>query len=217
MNKCICNDKDKDKDKSHSKEYNIEEQVNEFLGSLPCQSNMPFPPIKVERQNLKYANLLQDAYAKSGSSELQAITQYIYHNLTIDEEEIKQALLCIALVEMGHLDTLGELIRKLGGKPAYENSNYNFFNGGELGYGDLENRGGSRSETYRDCKKDDLCYKLMLDLSGEKGAIDFYNILKEQIEDRYIKDILDKIISDEKVHVKIFRHLISEYCKRHMS
>lgn len=43
-----------------------------------------------------------------------------------------------------------------------------FFNGGELGYGDLENRGGSRSGTYRDCNKDDLCYKLMLDLSEKK-------------------------------------------------
>lgn len=211
MNKYCDSDKSSQKNKCQ-KDHDIEEEVNKFLESLPCQSDRPYPPIKVEKKNRRYADLLQDAYAKSGSSELQAISQYIYHNLTIDEDEVKQSLLCIALVEMQHLDVLGELIRKLGGKPAYENSNSNFFNAGELGYGDLENRSDLRNPSNSQCKNPELCYKLMLDLSGEKAAIDFYNILKEQIHDRYIQDILDKIIADEKVHVRIFRHLIREYC-----
>ncbi|MBC8059473.1 MAG: hypothetical protein H7Y18_02295 [Clostridiaceae bacterium] len=39
----------------------IEEKIHKFLETLLCQSDMPFPPIKVERSNLEYANLLLDA------------------------------------------------------------------------------------------------------------------------------------------------------------
>lgn len=51
----------------------IEEKINKFLETLPCQSDMPFPPIKVERQNPGYANLLLNAFASSSDSEIQAI------------------------------------------------------------------------------------------------------------------------------------------------
>jgi bacterioferritin len=80
---------------------------------------MPFPPVKVEKSNLEYANLLLDVFASSADSELQAITQYIYHSKTISNDTISKALMCIALVEMHHLDVLSELITLLGGKPFY--------------------------------------------------------------------------------------------------
>lgn len=105
----------------------IEEKIDKFLETLPCQSNMPFPQIKVERQNLEYANLLLDSFASSADSEIQAITQYIYHSKTINNDIMSKALMCIALVEMHHLDALSELIPLLGGKPFYQNSSFYTF------------------------------------------------------------------------------------------
>lgn len=68
----------------------IEERIDKFLETLPCQSDMPFPPIKVEKKNLEYATLLLDAFASSADSEIQAITQYIYHSKTISNSTISK-------------------------------------------------------------------------------------------------------------------------------
>lgn len=67
--------------------------VNKFLQTLPCQSDIPFPPIKVEKENLDYATLLLNAFASSADSEIQAITQYIYHSKTISNNIISKALM----------------------------------------------------------------------------------------------------------------------------
>jgi bacterioferritin len=188
----------------------IEEKIDEFLGTLPCQSNIPFPLIKVERQNLEYANLLLNVFASSADSEIQAITQYIYHSKTISNEVISKALMCIALVEMRHLDALSELIPLLGGKPFYQNSSKNFWMTGNIAYVDkniIYNK-----EGYDDKEdKSNIREKLENNINGEKNAIHGYKLLLKTIKDKYIEKIILKIISDEIVHVKIFEDLIQEY------
>lgn len=188
----------------------IEEKIDKFLETLPCQSDIPFPPIKVERKNPGYATLLLDAFASSADSEIQAITQYIYHSKTISNNIISKALMCIALIEMRHLDTLSELIPMLGGKPFYENSNKNFWMTGNIAYVDKNiiyekehsntgnNEGNSRE-------------KLEVDIDGERNAINGYKRLLKAIEDKYIEKIILKIISDEQTHIKIFENLIEKY------
>jgi len=188
----------------------IEEKIDAFLESLPCQSNIPFPPIKVERQNLEYANLLLNAFASSADSEIQAITQYIYHSKTINNEVISKTLMCIALVEMHHLDALSELIPLLGGKPFYQNSSMNFWMTGNIAYVDKNII--YEKESIKDKNdKSNIKQKLENDINGEKNAINGYKLLVETIHDKYIEKILLKIISDEKVHIKIFESLIEEY------
>jgi bacterioferritin len=188
----------------------IEEKIDAFLESLPCQSSIPFPPIKVEKQNLEYANLLLNAFASSSDSEIQAITQYIYHSKTISNETISNALMCIALVEMHHLDALSELIPLLGGKPFYENSSKNFWMTGNIAYVDKN----IIYEKEQDNNKEDklnIKLKLENDINGEKNAINGYELLLNTIKDKYIEKIIVKIISDERVHIKIFEDLIKEY------
>ncbi|MCR3761323.1 ferritin-like domain-containing protein [Clostridium felsineum] len=189
---------------SNSSNYNSKPNHTK---KISCESNMPFPPIEVTKCNTSYANLIYDSYASSGGSELQAITQYIYHHETIFNKEVSDTLLNIAIVEMKHLDALASLIFKLGGKPAFFNSNRDWFSTGQLAY--LDN-------IYKmecpPCSKDYLCSKLNADLAGEKAAIRGYKDLIEQIRDPKVDAVIEKIISDEKVHVKILEGFISKYC-----
>lgn len=188
----------------------IEEKIDKFLETLPCQSDIPFPPIKVEKKNLDYATLLLDAFASSADSEIQAITQYIYHSKTISNNIISKALMCIALIEMHHLDALSELIPMLGGKPFYENSNKNFWMTGNIVYVDkniiYEKENSNAVDNKGNARK-----KLEVDIDGERNAINNYKRLLETIEDKYIEKIILKIISDEQMHIKIFENLIEKY------
>ena len=184
----------------------IEDKIDNFLQTLPCQSSMPFPPIKVEKSNLEYANLLLDAFASSADSELQAITQYIYHSKTISNETISKALMCIALIEMHHLDALSELIPLLGGKPIYQNSNKNFWMTGNIAYVDRDIIYEKSANNIHNDKA-----KLEKNIDAEHNAINGYKRLLAAIKDKYIEKILLKIISDEQVHIKIFESLIEEY------
>lgn len=186
---------------------NIEDKIHEFFHSLPCQSETPFPPIKVSVQNLEYANLLLDAYASSADSEIQAITQYLFHAKTIEDKTISNTLECTALIEMHHLDVLGELITLLGGKPFFLNSNMNFWMTGNIAYIDKliiyerENQNNMNDKLI--IKK-----KLEKDIVGEINAINNYRILHQNIKDPYIRAILLKIISDEQVHKSNFEKLV---------
>jgi bacterioferritin len=188
----------------------IEEKIDTFLETLPCQSKMPFPQIKVEKQNIEYANLLLNAFASSSDSEIQAITQYIYHSKTISNNTISKALMCIALVEMHHLDALSELIPLLGGKPFYENSSKNFWMTGNIAYVDKNIIYEKEPVNAKD-DNSNIRQKIENDINGEKNAINGYKSLLETIKDCYIEQIILKIISDEQVHIKIFENLIEEY------
>lgn len=188
----------------------IEEKIDKFLETLPCQSDVPFPPIKVERKNLEYATLLLDAFASSADSEIQAITQYIYHSKTINNKTISNALMCISLIEMRHLDTISELIVMLGGKPFYENSNKNFWMTGNIAYVD-KNIIYEKANNNGEDNKGNIRAKLEVDIDGEQNAINGYNRLLKSINDKYIEKIILKIISDEQVHINIFENLIEKY------
>ncbi|MDU1412884.1 MAG: bacterioferritin [Clostridium sp.] len=188
----------------------IEGLVEGFLDSLPCQSDIPFPEVEVEEKNINYANMLLDAQSSAADSEIQAIAQYIYHHKTIANEHIAGALMCIALVEMRHYDVLGELITKLGGKPVLYNSNRAFWSTENIAYGDKDILCLKLDE--KDPKdKEIIKQKIMLDIKGEINAINGYKFIKKNVSDKYIKKILDKIISDEEVHLQIFESIIKKY------
>lgn len=181
----------------------IEEMIDKFIETLPCQSEMPFPPIKVEKQNLEYANILMDAYASSGDSEIQAITQYIYHSKTISNEAISKTLMCIALIEMGHLDALSELITLLGGKPFFLNSNKNFWMTGNIAYVDKNNIYKEELDS-----TENVVEKLEKNINAEINAVNGYKIILKHIKDVYIEKVILKIISDELIHIKILGRLL---------
>ncbi len=189
---------------------NIEAKVENFFDELPCQSDLPMPKGKVEGKNLNYANMLLDAYSSAADSEIQAITQYLYQNTTIANESISNILLCISIIEMHHLEVLAELIVELGGKPIYYNSNRYYWNTGNIAYGDRDIMCIKLDE--KDTKdKEIIREKLLLDIKGEVNAINGYKFIKSNINDKYIKRVLDKIISDDEVHISLFQEMIKKY------
>lgn len=171
----------------------IEKMVDDFLESLPCKANMPYPEVEVEGQNIRYAKLLMDAYADGEKSELTAITQYMHHHHTMQNKEIANVELCISLIEMKHLDLLGDLIKMLGGNPKYHRSNKAWWDGGQVSYGDSTE------------------FKLKLDINAEKASIDGYKTLISEIEDKHVVMVLIRILEDELVHFDILTTLHKKY------
>ncbi|MDF2889896.1 MAG: bacterioferritin [Clostridia bacterium] len=171
----------------------IEKLVDEFIEGLPCKADLPYPEAKVEGQNLRYAKLLMDAYSDGEKAEMTAIAQYMHHHLTIQNKEIANAELCIALIEMKHLELLGDLIKNLGGNPKYRNSNKSWWDGGQVGYGDSTE------------------FKLKLDIEAEKAAIEGYKTLISEIKDKHVVHVLQRILEDEIVHLNILNALFKKY------
>ncbi len=155
-------------------------------------SELPFPPIKVQAKNLEYASLLMNDYA-GFISEFTSLSQYFYHylvNETVDFE-IANMLKNISLVETLHLDILGKLIKMLGGDPKYY-AEENYWTAEYITYGD------------------NILKQLEADLQNELDAIANYRKTISQIQDPYIVSVLQRIILDEEVHVRLFEKAIEK-------
>lgn len=179
----------------------IQEQLNELIFSLPCHAKGPYPDINQISPNKQIAKLVLDAFSNGNNAEFTAIAQYMHHSLTISNEYVKELELCIALVEMYHLQLLGRLIDQLGGDPRYIASNQHYWSGGNVSYGNS------------------LCEKLSIDIASEQYAIFGYEALIrniEKIEDpsnKLICELIRRIIADEKVHLQLFKNAYRIYCK----
>ncbi|NLL01892.1 MAG: bacterioferritin [Mollicutes bacterium] len=155
-------------------------------------SELPFPPIKVKEKNLVYASLLMNGYA-GFISEFTSLSQYFYHYLVNEEvdQEIANMLRNISTVETIHLDILGKIIKMLGGDPKYYAQD-NYWTAEYITYGN------------------NILEQLEADLQNELDAITNYKKTISQIQDPYIIGILERIILDEEVHVRLFEKAIEK-------
>lgn len=158
----------------------------------------PYPEIKVVNKNPQYAELLMDDYAGM-VSEFTAISQYIYHYFYFKkvDEDLGELLEQVAINEMQHMDILGETIIELGGNPVIRGSystNNNYWNG---------------SFPYYGCE---LCQQLREDIDSEYKAIENYRKHITLINDPFVKAILQRIILDEIVHIRLFNEALYKFC-----
>jgi bacterioferritin len=174
---------------------NLDKEVDEFISSLSCRVKKTYPSGKVNIKNKHVADLLLNAFADGGNAELTAIAQYINHHLTINNKNVSNLELCIALVEMKHLEMIGNLIESLGGNPKYFRTNRQYWTGGNVDYGKT------------------LCQKLSLDIYAETEAIAAYRELLRQIKIPQVRRVLKRILADEIYHRKLFRAAYAKYCK----
>ncbi|MCM1052529.1 MAG: manganese catalase family protein [Ruminococcus sp.] len=160
------------------------------------KSNLPYPKVQVEKKNPYYAKLLLEDYAGENSEDT-AIHLYLYESLVLSEEhqEYKKILMSIAEVEMHHLRLLGKTIKELGLKPIYgsiiNKDNISYWNSSYVNY----------NINIKDI--------LILDIKREETAIKSYKKHRSIINDRYIYTLLTKIISDEEIHLKIFKDYLN--------
>lgn len=156
----------------------------------------PYPEIKVEKENLEYAKLLLDDYVGIASEET-SIQQYIYQSIDKFDvcPEFSNTLRGIAIVEMRHLDMLGKTIKALGVTPKFKfvnktNKCMEYWNSSFVDY----------TATIEKMLKSDI--------ELEKKAIISYKKHMSIIEDKYIKEILMRIIEDEVLHIECFNKLL---------
>ena len=164
---------------------------------MECRVDKPYPEVRVERKNIEYAKLLLDDYA-SEVGEDRAIHQYVYQKFDKfkDNPLFSKTLSQIAMVEMRHLELLGETIKLLGVNPEFRfvdrNTNYLvYWNSSFVDY------------------TTDIVEMLRSDIKIEEEAIRKYRYHISLINDKYIKALLYRIIEDEEVHIKCFNMLLN--------
>lgn len=155
----------------------------------------PYPSPRVEKQNYYYAQLLLNDYSGI-NGELTAITLYIYQNLTNFPyyQEIANHLVKIAIVEMHHLSLLGKTIKLLGINPTYI---YQDFNKRENWTANFVNY------------DTNIISQLKYNIQKEQITINNYLYHIQMINDKYIKNLLYRLIEDEKIHISCFQKMLN--------
>lgn len=153
-------------------------------------SALPYPDVEVEK-NIAESKLLMPVYSGS-TGELTAVTTYIFQTyVTPKYPEIQEALEGIAITEMLHHKLLGETIYKLGGYPVMGGRTY--WNGSFANY------------TLSPQKY------LRENVLAEQNAIMNYERTILNLSSDSVKMLLERIILDEEVHIKIFKQLLKDH------
>lgn len=165
---------------------------------MKVKLDIPYPEVMVEQKNHYYADLLSQDYA-GGVSETTAALAYSYQHFNTfkSNEGYSEIIKEISIVEMKHLEILGETIKLLGKEPVYKTC--------EALRGDCIMWSSSNIVYDNDIKD-----MLKTNIKSEKMAIRNYEHHKSLIDDKYIKEMLSRIILDEKRHVEIFETLLRE-------
>lgn len=153
-------------------------------------SELPYPEIEVE-QNIADSKLLMPNYGGTGG-ELTAILTYVFQSYVSPKyPEISNVISHIARVEMHHHELLGTTIYKLGGYPVMGARTY--WNGSFVNY-------------TLDPKK-----YLQQNIVAEEAAILNYERTILNLSTESVKMLLERIILDEEMHIKIFKELLSAF------
>lgn len=149
----------------------------------------PYPTV-AKGPDPSTVRMLKEDYA-GAASEMTAVSQYIYQNiLSADNESFANAILQIAIVEMSHLDMLGDAILALGGNPT-------FGNGTVFWQGKLVNYARTLPEMLR------------ADIEAETQAIANYERHAANTTNASVRALLTRIIKDEQLHLRFFRNTLA--------
>lgn len=161
----------------------------------PLTANKPFPTTKGICHDAYSLRVISPAYA-APSSELNAILQYLYHYHFFKSngcDEFAQTIENIAIAEMIHLKLLGATILALGAAPVYTANPpamFNFYSAKYVTY--------SRTLV---CMAED-------DVRAEKQAIRGYERMLKLLRNEKVKEIISRILEDEKLHLAAFEHIL---------
>lgn len=166
---------------------------------MEYQINKPYPNPAVERPNIEYAKILSQTYAGNISEET-AIHLYFFQAMILKEKypDISFMLKKIAIVEMHHLALLGETIKLLGLTPKYEA---------------YQNNTAFPWQTRLVNYEENLKKILEIDITEETMTIQNYEIQKVSINDKYVQNLIERIIEDEYLHLNLFISTYNELTK----
>ena len=166
-----------------------------MINGLNIVLDIPYPSVDNLKTNKKLAYKLKKAYC-GNISELSCTTKYIYQHILLNDEfkEIKKVLKQIAIVEMKHLEILGEMLKKLDLPPIYtflnKVDNETYFQSSFISY------------------EEDLPKFLEENIKDEQKAIKLYQKIIKEANDYNVTNILERIILDEENHIRIFSSIL---------
>lgn len=171
---------------------------------MDFQLGKPYPKPRVTCKNIEYAKILLQDYAGE-SGEDSAIHLYMFQNFILDKTypQIANNLFHISVIEMHHLKLLGKTIELLGITPEYITYDSNT---------DEKTYWSSRNINYTTS----IVNILKLDIEKESNAIKEYQAHYEIITDPYIRELLLRIIEDEKIHLDYFKKQLLVFQKENM-
>lgn len=155
-----------------------------------CSIMLPYPEIDIKEKNLYYAKLIKNCYCGI-YSELTLVNQYNYQHFLV-KSYLKEVFNKISLVEKKHLDILGDIIISLGGNPSFiieKRNKYFYWNSKYI----------NTDTTLKNI--------LINNINNEKELINEYRKIATIIENESIIAILNRIILNEELHIKIFNKI----------
>lgn len=152
---------------------------------------IPYPKVANLVENKKYANMLYDDF--SGQlGEFSAISQYIYEHINSQQDEnVSRILRSIAIMEMKHLDIIGDIIKRLGKDPIFVDSKGIAWSSNNIKY------------NFKDVEE-----MIKFNIYTEEVAIQGYRKAYLYTNNRSLKKVFERIILDEKTHIRIFRDML---------
>jgi len=150
----------------------------------------PYPEVTATAPDPETVAMLKQDYAGMGS-ELTAITQYIFQNNSSDDETFANAMLQVAIVEMTHLDMLGDAIHTLGGTTEFN----------------ADNKWWTAENVNYSLPRADM---LRANIQAEQGAIDSYEKHARATKNESVRALLLRIADDERLHKAFFEGLLQE-------
>lgn len=157
-------------------------------------AEMPYPEVEIDCPSTKDVKCIMDLYA-GVDSELTAVIQYMYQSYIIGDknEELHSSLEHIAMAEMKHMELLGECIVALGCTPV-TGGNRQFWNGSMVNY------------------NKDIVSILDINIKAEEKAIAGYKLAARSVDNYSVKELLERIEMDEKIHLEAFRAMKMKIC-----
>lgn len=160
---------------------------------MEFQSKKLYPIPRVQTKNSEYTKLLLQDYAGE-TSEDSAIHLYTFQSLILENQQpqIANDLFHISIVEMHHLKLLGKTIKLLGLTPEFityktNNNHKQYWSSDNIEY----------IMSLKDI--------LILNIEKEQYSIKKYLSHYEIIKVPYIRNLILRIIEDEKIHLKYFQ------------
>ena len=162
------------------------------INNIQIRSGGEYPQIINAGNDPKIVTILKELIS-SRQGELAGVMQYIYQSTIARQvnNDIADILEEISIVEMQHIELLMNAIVEFGGMPTYNNGKGQPFNSSYVNY----------STKLKD----------MLDVNilGEQQAIKDYINAQKFISNQSLKNLINRIIEDEQLHLNTFKTLKS--------
>ena len=168
--------------------------------------------VKVERPNPQYAVLMQEQLG-GANGELKSAMQYLSQSFRVKDPELKDLFLDIAAEELSHMEMVAQTINLLNGHDV----NYEGVEAGEIETHVLSglapfliNSSGEPWTANYVSVTGDLVADLLSNIASEQRAKVVYEYLYRQIEDKYVRETIDFLLSREEAHNALFRDALNK-------